>query len=361
MLYNIKGMVSWINVKRAINDNTERAFSVEKLLLTEPSVTYERFPIVRLPLRAAIQPTVVPPPAPVPVLPVVAPEPLVARTPQLQISAEEEEDLIQPPPPASRPAIKIPAAVPEFLEPSPKLPSSPKKTEVRPLYEPKTTKRQVDPLVLGIQDIMYSRATYRTQYQIECEEAVRLETELPIVYKSQAGRSRGWTKTNLEILIKPRCAIGGNLRDLDKAKGAFHWNLVRTDKYQAAFLDFVCIVKKIRIAVWFEEEKRVVLFPAADHTESLGEGNIPLYHVTSSGFERHGLQSGADLSAFCGANNWVLVPPASVYHAMGHLKLDELENVGRSLGMADVEGNKQARVERIVSYKLHQRLCAKNI
>ena len=109
-------MVSWINVQRAINDNTERAFSVEKLLLTEPSVTYERFPIVRLPLRAPA-PVVAPAPlapaplAPAPVLPVVAP------APQLQISSEEEEDLIQPPPPSSRPAIKIPAAVPEFLEP----------------------------------------------------------------------------------------------------------------------------------------------------------------------------------------------------------------------------------------------------
>ncbi len=340
-------MVSWIKVQRAISENNERVFAVDELHICEPNVTYERFPIVRT-AQVAQQ-------APPQQSPMVQQPRL-----EVQISADEEEDLIQPPPPSSRPTIKIPAAVPEFLEPAPKLPPSPKKAAVtaRVLYEPKTTKRQVDPLVLGIGDIMYSRATYRTQHQIECEEAVRLETELPIVYKSQAGRSRGWTKANLEILIKPRCAIGGNLRDLDKAKAAFHWNLVRTDKYQAAFLDFVCVVKKIRIAVWFDEEKRVVLFPAADNTSAL-DSVIPLFHVSGSGFERHGLQSGADLSAFCSANNWILVPPASVYHSMSHLKLDELANVAAALGLSGITGNKQERVERIVSYKLHQRLCGK--
>jgi len=344
-------MVSWIKVQRAISENNERVFAIEELHLTEPCVSYERFPIVRISPPPRLEPPVV-------VSQPVAVRPAAAEpAPQLQISAEEEEDLIQPPPP-SRPTIQVPVApVPEFLEPAPKLPLSPKKVD-RVLHEPKTSKHQVDPLVLGIGDIMYSRATHRIQHQIECEEAVRLETEMPIVYKSQAGRSRGWTKANLEILIKPRCAIGGNLRDLDKAKAAFHWNLVRTDKYQAAFLDFVCIVKKIRIAVWFEEEKRVVLFPAADHTAALGS-TIPLFHVTSSGFERHGLQSGTDLSEFCSANNWVLVPPASVYHAMSHLKLDELANVASALGLSGIDGNKQARVERIVSYKLHQRLCGK--
>ena len=339
-------MVSWNQVQRAINENAERTFMVSTLSYTCPGVTYERFPIVRLPP----QPNVV-------ALPHAPPNVVALPSPQLQISSEEEEDLIQPPPPASRPTIRIPAPAPAFLEPSPKLPS-PKRPQEVPLLEPKTSKRAVDPLVLGVQDIMYSHATHRVQHQIECEEAVRLETEMPIVYKSQCGRSRGWTKTNIEILIKPRCAIGGNLRDLDKAKAAFHWNLVRTDKYQAAFLDFACIVKKIRIAVWFTEEKRVVLFPAADHTDSL-DSEIPLHHVTSSGFERHGLRSGVDLSKFCAANNWVLVPPASVYHAMSHLKLDELGNVARSLGMGDVEGNKQERVERIVSFKLHQRLSKK--
>ena len=360
-------MVSWNQVQRAISENAERTFMVQALLYECPGVTYERFPIVRL--QASPTPA-----------------------PQLQISSEEEEDLIQPPPPASRTTITISvprAESPAFLEPSPKLPSpkrvapsassgpsptsapsvtapAPSVTAPAPsvtapaLFEPKTTKRAVDPLVLGIQDVMYSHATYRVQYQIECEEAVRLETEMPIVYKSQCGRSRGWTKTNLEILIKPRCAIGGNIRDLDRAKAAFHWNIVRTDKYQAAFLDFVCIAKKIRIAVWFTDEKRVVLYPAADHTDSL-DADISLFHVTSSGFERHGLRTGAELSRFCAAHNWVLVPPASVYHAMSHLKLDELANVARSLGMGDVEGNKQERVERIVSYKLHQRLCAKNV
>jgi hypothetical protein len=343
-------MVSWNQLQGAISENAERTFIVSLVTHTCPSVTYERFPIVRLP--------------PVQQLVVAA----LVPAPQLQISSEEEDDLIQPPPPSSRPTIKVPVAneFPAFLEPSPKLPS-PKPAAVsiaapvvRPLLEPKTSKRAVDPLVVGIQDVMYIHATYRVQYQIECEEAVRLETEMPIVYKSQCGRSRGWTKTNLEILIKPRCAIGGNLRDLDKAKATFHWNLVRTDKYQAAFLDFVCIAKKIRIAVWFTDEKRVVLYPAADHTDSL-DSELPLHHVTSSGFERHGLRTGAELSKFCATNNWVLVPPASVYHAMSHLKLDELANVARSLGMGDMEGNKQERVERIVSYKLHQRLCAKNI
>jgi hypothetical protein len=45
-------------------------------------------------------------------------------------------------------------------------------------------------------------------------------------------------------------------------------------------------------------------------------------------------------------------------HSLSGLKLDELESVGKKLGMAAVEGNKAARVIAIAEFKTRARLTA---
>ena len=235
-----------------------------------------------------------------------------------------------------------------------------KKTET--IKEPVSQKHVIDPVVLGIENTepLYLGATRRMQHQMEIEEAQRLEAKLDELYKSASGRSRGWTKVGLEGMIKPRCSSGGDIKELDRAKKPFLWPVVSTDKPTSAFLDFVCVAKKIRVAVWFAEEKKVVLYPAADAAvlDASDKSVFPLYHVDSTGHPRHGMPECETLLKFCDTAGWTLIPPASVLHTLSGLTLSELESVGKKLGMAVVEGSKAERVTAIAAYKLRQRLTA---
>jgi len=310
-------MVLWQELTAAFAKNKESKFSVQPLCVKEESVV-KRFPIV---IKSVVKNEIV-----------------------------EDYDYVEPPPPqkfqSSPTQVTLPMSV-----------SSPVRVTTKPRSkEPFTLKKEVDPIVLGIEqsDPLYDGAPFRTKHQIECEEAQRLEGLLNELYKSQGGRSRGWTKTGLESMIKPRCASGGDIRELDRAKKAFLWPLVVDDKPTSAFLDYVCVAKKIRVAVWFQETKQVILYPAADN---LDEGNeFPLYNVTSQGLPHIGIRNCTELVAFCDSNSYVLMPPNSVVHSLSTLNLAELESVGKKLGMTAVEGSKAERVAKVAIYKLRQRL-----
>ena len=55
------------------------------------------------------------------------------------------------------------------------------------------------------------------------------------------------------------------------------------------------------------------------------------------------------------------MPPYSVGHSLAGLNLEELESVGKKLGMAEVSGTKAERVAKIASYKLQQRLLGSTL
>jgi hypothetical protein len=223
---------------------------------------------------------------------------------------------------------------------------------------PQPLSYQVDPVVLGIAEGFYENSAAQMKRQIECEEAQRMEGLIASLYTSQGGRSRGWTKTGLETCIRPRCSSGGDLRALDKAKSTFPWALIRTDKTASAFLDFLCVAKAIRIAVWFEEEKIVMVYPAADKMGGEIVTVYPLFHVSHNGFLlRSGrIRTGSDLVAVCEEHEYSYLPPYSVSNSLSNLKVDELNSVATKLGMSDLSGTKVERVGKISQYKLRQRL-----
>lgn len=236
-------------------------------------------------------------------------------------------------------------------------PSAPRKERAEKPEKPALRSGpQVDPIVLGIKDPLYEGAPTHTRYQIECEEAQRIEKIVGDLYKSQGGRSRGWTKVGLEGLIRPRCATGGNLHELARMKVGFPWKVVAEDKLASAFLDFLCVAKQIRVAVWDAESKHVILFPAADYmgVESDSGAVLPLCHVNTKGEIQRGEIK--DLVTYCGKEGWTLMPPMSIHHSLSGLTLAELESVGTKLGMVAVEGNKAQRVATVAIYKLRQRL-----
>jgi hypothetical protein len=272
------------------------------------------------------------------------------RLPSVVVPLSEDEDNHQPSPPVLKAGKRTVAPVTSKVPVAPVIPPAPAPSR------PSAKQRAVDPLVLGIElsDPLYEESPARTRHQIECEEGVRVEAKLNDLYKSQGGRSRGWTKVALEGMIKPRCASGGNLKELDNAKRGFLWPLVRTDKPTSSFLDFLCVAKGIRVAVWFEEDKQVIVYPAADNLDN--GSTFPLYHVTDHGVPKDDFATCQAFLESCDTNGWVVLPPASILHSLEGLTLAELESVGTKLGMTDISGNKATRVAKIAVFKLRQRL-----
>jgi hypothetical protein len=334
-------MVSWSDLSNAIHKNTSVTFNVPhitlqtdvcKILVVTESVLPSVSKYKHIPLGCAELETEV-----------------TRLTPSNVIRTDEHPVSI-----TLSPVLKVrqveaaPSAV------SKPLPSVTAKTETASMSIPRVSKTTVDPVVIGMEQIepLYNSAPRLTKHQMEITEAQRLEALMNEVYAKESGRSRGWTKTGLEQMLKARCASGGDIKELERARVSFPWKLIRDDKLASAFLDFVCICKQIRVAVWDTESKIVALYPAADPVAKPAGKIYPLYHVSLNGELMFG---GSDLIKLCDTNKFVLMPPLSVLKSLSGLTLDELANVATQLGMSGVEGNKAERVAKIASYKVRSR------
>jgi hypothetical protein len=219
----------------------------------------------------------------------------------------------------------------------------------------------VDPLriAMEIRDSMYGMAAFHQRKAMECEEAQRLEGLLTSLYKTEGGRSRGWTLSGLEPMIKPRCASGADLKELHRAKVSFDWTL--EDKVSVAFLDFLCVAQQIRIALWHPASKTITIYPAADASTAVTASSalpktIPVFHVEEGGKPMNCELEGAALLRHAQTHGWTLCPPTSVLKSLGHLTMAELESVGMRLGMTEVTGTKIERVAALGTFKVKQRL-----
>lgn len=226
----------------------------------------------------------------------------------------------------------------------------------------KLSKQTLDPIVLGMDhaDILYKDAPKMMKKEMEQTEARRIEGILSSLYTSQSGRSRGWSKALLETMIKPRCSSGGDLYELKQAKSVFVWQVVSSDKATSAVLDFLCVAKQIRVAIWSEESHHIVVFPAAEYMgDDARVGDWPLYNVSDTGHTiLFGPMTSRELVAVAEKDGWTLLPPYSVIHSLEKLTLAELASVGTRLGMAEVVGSKVERIAALASYKLKSRLGA---
>jgi len=249
-------------------------------------------------------------------------------------------------------AAATPAATPAAAAPVAAPPTNSRKLEL--------LKHTLDPVVFGIEytDILYNDSPKASKRQMEIDEALRCEARIDELYKSQGGRSRGWTKTMLEAIIRPRCASGGDLYELKQAKSVFLWQVVKTDKSISAFLDFLCVAKQIQVAIWNDEDNIITIYPAADYIGEGATGIKGLYHVHHTGvmMKSLGIRNGKDLVTFAGVNKWTLLPPQSVLHSLEKLTLVDLESVGKKLGMEAVTGSKIERIAAVAGYKLKSRL-----
>ncbi len=315
-------MVSWSDLAGAIQKNTYVTFNVPHITLQTDVCT---IPIVAAAAYAGTKP----------VIPTPKPQNVIVAT---------VEPAVAPSAPVVKPSVVAAAAVAVTAKPK-------QATDL-----PRASKTTVDPVVIGMEhsEPLYNSAPRLTKHQMEITEAQRLEALMNEVYAKESGRSRGWTKTGLEQMLKSRCASGGDIKELERARVSFPWKLIRDDKLASAFLDFVCVCKQIRVAVWDTESKIVALYPAADPVSKPVGKHYPLYNVNFNGELMFG--GGSDLIKICDSNKFVLMPPLSVLKSLSGLTLDELANVASQLGMSGVEGNKAERVAAIASFKVRSRI-----
>ena len=108
-------------------------------------------------------------------------------------------------------------------------------------------------LALWIHDPMYRSATESVKGLMEMEEAAALLHDIETAWKDN-GRGHGWVRKHLEEDLRARA--GGAPATPDT------WNLVRQQKRQAQLVDYVCTLRKIRVGLWWPEQRTVTNIPA---------------------------------------------------------------------------------------------------
>jgi hypothetical protein len=112
-----------------------------------------------------------------------------------------------------------------------------------------------DPVALSlwISDPLYRVAAPVTRRSMEMEEAAALLHASESAWKEKNGRQRGWIRKHLEEDLRLRSGGG------DPAPDA--WASIKTTKRAALLLDYICMMRSIRVALWWPEQTAVTVVP----------------------------------------------------------------------------------------------------
>jgi hypothetical protein len=112
-----------------------------------------------------------------------------------------------------------------------------------------------DPVALSlwVRDPLYRVAAPAIRRSMEMEEAAFLLHSSETAWKQHNGRVRSWVRKHLEEDLRLRAGGG------DPAPDA--WEAIRTTKRAALLLDYICIMRGIRVALWWPDHKAVTVIP----------------------------------------------------------------------------------------------------
>lgn len=134
--------------------------------------------------------------------------------------------------------------------------------------EPDTSTQVSDviALVLWASDPMYRGAVAGVRRTMEMEVASTLLTASEKEWKARGGRHRGWVRKHLEEDLRGRSAGAEPAPDF--------WELVRTNKRTAQLVDYVCVVRGIRMALWWPAQKKMSVLPLTGVAPAAGIINL---------------------------------------------------------------------------------------
>lgn len=187
-------------------------------------------------------------------------------------------------------------------------------------------------LVLWVSDPLYRTATESAQRLMEKEEAAALLHASESEWKRLGGRVRGWVKGHLEEDLRERSAGGDPKADA--------WSSLRDTKRAANLVDYVCMVRGLRVALWWPESKTATVFPMTGGDSSHGiiqlnaeSGRILL---NPTGYRVDGPTWPTVLAA---AESFKWSAPANA-PAMGSQTIAQIRERLEGLGLKDVAGTK---------------------
>lgn len=103
-------------------------------------------------------------------------------------------------------------------------------------------------LILYQRDPLYRITTQSIRHVMEIEEKNTLLSELESAWKTFHGKERGWVRKHLEE------SLSQSIENLD------YWTTVQTNKKLAQMIDYICIVRGLRISIWWEDKVTVIPF-----------------------------------------------------------------------------------------------------
>jgi hypothetical protein len=108
-------------------------------------------------------------------------------------------------------------------------------------------------LSLWIREPLYRTATHAIRRVMEMEEAAFLLHASPTAWKEKHGKQRGWIRKHLEEELRARASGNDPAPDV--------WDAVRTHKKVGHLVDYICVMRSLRIGLWWPEQKIVTMFP----------------------------------------------------------------------------------------------------
>lgn len=106
---------------------------------------------------------------------------------------------------------------------------------------------------LWVRDPLYRTATVSVRRAMEMEEAAALLHASEAAWKQHNGRVRGWVRKHLEEDLRHRASGGEVAPDA--------WEAIRTTKRAALLLDYICVMRSLRVGLWWPEQKAVTVVP----------------------------------------------------------------------------------------------------
>jgi hypothetical protein len=122
-------------------------------------------------------------------------------------------------------------------------------------------------LVLWVREPMFRGAAAGVRRAMEAEEAGALIELLESAWRTHGGRRRGWVRKHLEEDLRGRAA------GADPVSG--FWDAVRTTKRAALLMDYVALVRGVRVALWWRAAETATVIPASG-TVAAGAGIVQL-------------------------------------------------------------------------------------
>jgi hypothetical protein len=129
--------------------------------------------------------------------------------------------------------------------------------------------------VLWIRDPMYRTATVGVRRAMEREEASALLQASEKAWRDHNGRLRGWVRKHLEEDLRQRSAGG------DPAPDA--WEATRVNRRAAHLVDYVCVMRNIRVSLWWPEHHATTVIGTGDRVVNLNatSGHVLLPTATA--------------------------------------------------------------------------------